>query len=209
MSDAAGFRHDAVASRAADGSLVVVLHLTEEWEALDLEELAEEARAFGARALWIFGGGSIDPALGFAPTGGYLRLEAPVPPPPLLLTAPPRECVTELQATFFSGVWGRYEPVSRDPVSRYVALHEKGRWTGICQVDVIAGWIDGPGVHPLLRSPERFARLVRGAAAYLPRNLPVNLETWGESAETIGAYRDLGFEVIEEVPGWELRLDGT
>jgi hypothetical protein len=47
---------------------------------------------------------------------------------------------------------------------------------------------------------------VRGAAAYLPRNLPVNLETWGESPQTIDAYRELGFEVIEEVPGWELRL---
>jgi hypothetical protein len=206
MSEAHGFRHNAVVSRAADGSLVIVLHLTEEWEGHDLEELVAEARAFNAHAIWVFGGGSIDPALGFTPTGGYLRLEAPVPPAPLLLTAPPSESVRELQATFFSGVWGRYEPVSRDPVSRYVALYEKGRWTGICQVDVMAGWIDGPGVHPLLRTPERSAQLVRGAAALLPRNLPVNLETWGESPETIGAYRDLGFEVIEEVPGWELRL---
>jgi hypothetical protein len=206
MSEARGLRHNAVVSRAADGSLVVVLHLTEEWEAADLAELVDEARALNARAIWIFGGEAIDPALGFMPTGGYKRLEAPVPPPSLLLTAPPTDCVRELQTMFFSGVWGRYEPISRDPVSRYVALHEKGRWTGICQVDVMAGWIDGPGVHPLLRTPERSAQLVRGAAAYLPRNLPVNLETWGEPAETIEAYRDLGFEVIEEVPGWELRL---
>jgi hypothetical protein len=206
MSEAGGLRHNAVVSRAADGSLVVVLHLTEEWEAADLAELVDEARALNAHAIWIFGGEAIDPAFGFAPTGGYKRLEAPVPPPSLLLTAPPTDCVRELQTTFFSGVWGRYETVSRDPVSRYVALHEKGRWTGICQVDVMAGWIDGPGVHPLLRTPERSAQLVRGAAAYLPRNLPVNLETWGEPAETIEAYRDLGFEVIEEVPGWELRL---
>jgi hypothetical protein len=206
MGEAPGFRRNAVVSRAADGSLVVVVHLTEDWEAADLKELVDEARTLDARAIWIFGGGSIDPALGFTPTGGYRRLEAQVPPPSLLLTAPPSECVRELQTTFFSGVWGRYEPVSADPASRYVGLNEKDRWTGICQVDVIAGWIDGPGVHPLLRTPERSARLVRGAAAYLPRNLPVNLETWGESPQTIEAYRELGFEVIEEVPGWELRL---
>jgi ribosomal protein S18 acetylase RimI-like enzyme len=58
----------------------------------------------------------------------------------------------------------------------------------------------------MLRTPDRSADLVRGAAAYLPRNRPVTLETWGESGETIEAYRALGFEVMEEVPGWELRL---
>jgi hypothetical protein len=206
MNSARAFRDDAFVSRAADGSLVVVLHLTEEWEASDLRDLVEDARAFNARAVWIFGGEAIDPALGFRPTGGYMRLEAPEPPAPLLLTAPPSKCVRELQTTCFSGVWGRYEAVSRDPASRYVGLYERGRWTGICQVDVIAGWIDGPGIHPMLRTPERSAQLVRGAAAYLPRNLPVNLETWGESDATIDAYRKLGFEVIEKVPGWELRL---
>jgi hypothetical protein len=206
MTDAHGFRHNVVVSRATDGSLVIVLHLTAEWEAPDLAELVEEARVLNARWIWIFGGESIDPALGFTSTGGYKRLEAPVPPAPVLLAAPPSHCIRDLQLTCFSGVWGRYEPVSRDLLSRYVGLHEKGRWTGICQVDAIAGWIDGPGVHPLLRTPQRSAQLVRAAAACLPRNLPVNLETWGESAETIGAYRDLGFEVIEEVPGWELRL---
>jgi hypothetical protein len=206
MSDLHAFRQDAVVCRAADGSVVVVLHLTDEWVASDLAGLVAEARALNARAIWVFGGGSIDPQLGFTPTGGYMRLEAPAPPAPLLLRAPPDGCVRELQTTFFSGIWGRYEPVSRDPTSRYVGLYEKGRWTGICQVDVITGWIDGPGIHPLLRDPERSARLVRGAATYLPRNRPVNLETWGEPAETIEAYRELGFEVIEHVPGWELRL---
>jgi hypothetical protein len=65
--------------------------------------LVDEARALDARAIWIFGGGSIDPALGFMPTSGYRRLKAQVPPP-LLLTVPPSECVRELQTTFFSGV---------------------------------------------------------------------------------------------------------
>lgn len=205
MSDTYGFRHDAVISRAADGSLVVVLRLTERLEGKDLEQLVDDARSFNARAIWVFGG-SIEPGRGFTPTGGYVRLEAPVPPAPLLLPAPKSECIRALETTCFAGVWGRYEAVSSDPASRYVGLHEKGRWVGICRMDIITGWIDGPGVHPLLRTPERSAQLVRGAAAYLPRNRPVTLETWGESSETLEAYQELGFQAIERLPGWELRL---
>jgi hypothetical protein len=208
MSDAYGFRHDAVVSRAADGSLVIVLRLTDPSETTDFEQLVDEARTLNAHAIWVFGG-SIDPALGFIPTSGYVRLEAPVPPPPLLLPAPPNESVCGLQTACFAGVWGRYEAVSRDPSKRYVGLYERGRWVGICQVDLIQRWIDAPGVHPLLRTPERSAELVRGAAAYLPRNRPVTLETWGESGRTLEAYRALGFEVIERLPGWELRLGSS
>ncbi|MGZ4336752.1 MAG: hypothetical protein ACXVRK_08940 [Gaiellaceae bacterium] len=205
MSDAHSFRRGAVISRAADGSLVIIVRLTEDSEISDLEEVVHEARAFNARAIWVFGG-SIDPALGFIPTSGYVRLEAPVPPAPLLLPAPPNECIRDLQTTCFAGIWGRFEAVSRDPASRYVGLYEKGRWVGICQMHVIERWIDGPGVQPMLRTPERSAQLVRGAAAYLPRNRPVTLETWGESGQTLEAYEALGFEVIERLPGWELRL---
>lgn len=205
MSDARGFRNDAVISRAADGSVVIVLHQAKPSKATDLEQLVREARSLSAHAIWVFGG-SIDPELGFIPTSGYVRLEAPVPPSGLLLRAPPSESIRDLQTTCFAGMWGRYEPVSHDPASRYVGLYEKGRWVGICQVDLIERWIDGPGVHPMLRTPERSAQLVRGAAAYLPRNRPVTLETWGESGKTLEAYRALGFEVTERLPGWELRL---
>jgi hypothetical protein len=205
MTEGHGFRQDAVLSRAADGSPVIVLHLTEPSQAGDLERLVADARSFHARAIWVFGG-SIDPGLGFIPTSGYVRLEAPEPPAPLLLPVPPNECVRDLQTTCFAGMWGRYEPVSRDSASSYVGLYEKGRWVGICQMDLIERWIDGPGVHPLLRTPERSAQLVRGAAAYLPRNRPVTLETWGESRQTLEAYRALGFEVTERLTGWEHRL---
>lgn len=205
MSDAHTFRHGAVISRAADGSVVVVVHLAGESETSGLEELVHEARIFNARVIWVFGG-SIDPELGFIPTSGYVRLEAPLPPAPLMLPAPPNECVRDLQTTCFAGIWGRLEAVSRDPASRYVGLYEQGRWVGICQVHLIERWIDGPGVQPMLRTPERSAQLVRGAAAYLPRNRSVTLETWGESGQTLEAYGALGFEVIERLPGWELRL---
>jgi hypothetical protein len=204
MNDAHDFRHDAMVSRAADGSLVVVLHLTGPAAATDLDQLVAEARSVNAWAIWLFG--PSDPPLGFISTGGYARLEAPVPPDPVLLPVPPRERVRELQTTCFAGMWGRYEPVSPDAASSYVGLYEKGRWVGICQIDAIGRWIDGPGLHPMLRSPERSAQLVRGAAAYMPRNRPVTLETWGESPETLEAYCALGFEVTESIAGWELRL---
>ena len=205
MSDGQGLRDDAVISRAADGSLVIVLNLIEPSETTDLEQLVREARSLNAQAIWVFGG-SIDPGLGFVPTSGYVRLEAPAPPSGSLLPAPPSESIRDLQTTCFAGMWGHYEPASHDPASRYVGLYEKGRWVGICQIDLIERWIEGPGVHPLLRTPDRSAQLVRGAAAYLPQNCPVTLETWGESGKTLEAYRALGFEVIERLPGWELRL---
>jgi hypothetical protein len=205
MSDADRFRDKAVVSRAADGSVVIVLHLDGELGSGLLQQLLGEARRVNAAAIWVFGG-AIDSALGFTPTGGYVRLEAPLPPAPLTLPTPPSERIRGLQTTCFAGVWGRYEAVSSNRESGYVGLYEKRRWVGICQVDLIAHWIDGPGVHPMLRTPERSAELVRGAAAHLPPNRPVTLETWGESAETIDAYRALGFEVVEELSGWELRL---
>jgi hypothetical protein len=205
MTDPRRFLDNAVVARAADGGVVVVLHLDGTVEPSDLQQLEDEARKFNARAIWVFGG-AIDEALGFTSAGGYVRLRAQAPPAPLLLPTPPRDAIRDLQTTCFAGIWGRYEAVSSDRASGYVGLYEKGRWVGICQVDLITRWIDGPGVHPMLRTPDRSADLVRGAAAYLPRNRPVTLETWGESGETIEAYRALGFEVMEEVPGWELRL---
>jgi hypothetical protein len=205
MSDDHRFRENAMLSRAIDGSLVVVLRIDEPLGAGDAQPLVEDARAFNARAIWVFGG-TAELGPGFTPTGGYVRFEAQAPPPPLLLPSPPRHGIRELQTTCFAGVWGPYETVSPDPVCSYVGLRERGRWVGICQVHLVARWIDGPGVHPMLRSPERSAQLVRGAAAYLPRNRPVTLETWGDSPETLEAYQRLGFEVVEEIPGWELRL---
>jgi len=60
---------------------------------------------------------------------------------------------------------------------------------------------------PSLRTPDRFARLVRGAARYL-RNEPVVLETWGDAESTLAAYVSLGFELVHSVSGWELDLAG-
>jgi len=87
-------------------------------------------------------------------------------------------------------------------------MYEPAReWVGICEVDPEAQWIDGPGVVPRLRTPDRCGRLVREAAAYL-RGEPVLLESWGDAGSTLAAYASLGFEVVQSVPGRELDLTG-
>jgi hypothetical protein len=90
----------------------------------------------------------------------------------------------------------------------FVALHERGTWVGICEIDPDAQWVDGPGVVAGFRTPDRYARLLRGAAAYL-RDERVTLETWGDAASTLAAYAELGFEVVSSVSGWELDLNGS
>jgi hypothetical protein len=128
-----------------------------------------------------------------------------VPPAPIDLAYPPAEEVHEIHLACFSDVWGRHEPGVPDGESVFVGLHENGTWVGICEVDTDGQWIDGPGVVPWLRTPDRYARLVRGAAAYL-RAERVVLETWGDPPSALEAYAALGFEVVHSVSGWELDL---
>jgi hypothetical protein len=80
---------------------------------------------------------------------------------------------------------------------------EDGAWIGIREVDPPTGWIDSPGLLPDFRTPERHARLVRGAAGCLGVG-PVTLVTWGDEKETLAAYVRLGFRPLESVSGWEL-----
>lgn len=163
-----------------------------------------EASALGADAVWLQAP-MVDAALGFDQQRGYARLEAVQLPPPLDLGRPPRAVVTALQFECFAGVWGHAEPGELDPDTVYVGLHERGEWVGVCGVDANRGWIDAPGLKPAFRTPDRYVRLVRGAAAFVSLS-PVKLETWGDSAATLSAYADIGFRVVEYVPGWELGL---
>lgn len=89
-----------------------------------------------------------------------------------------------------------------DPDTTFVGLHESGAWVGICEVDIERNQIDSPGLLTTFRTADRYARLVREAASILAPG-PVALETWGDSEATLAAYRELGFELVEYVPGWE------
>jgi ribosomal protein S18 acetylase RimI-like enzyme len=200
------YRRNASVFRAADGRLVVQVALADPVGTPALERLVADARDIGADAIWVHGA-EVDPtAVGFESAGGYVTLAAVAPPEPLGLPSPPRESVRDLQRACFSRVWGRREPGALDPAASFVGLHDGVRWVAICEVHVEERGIDCPGVLPLLRSPELSVQLVRGAAALLPQDEEVTLETSGEDEETIAAYRTLGFEVVKSVPGWELTL---
>jgi hypothetical protein len=192
--------------RAADGALVVEVLLGERNQT-SLPHLVAEARGAGADVLWAHGT-LVDASLGFCCCGGYARLEAHSPlPRSLTLPSPPRSAVRELQRECFAGVWGHAEPEEPDSSTTFVSLEEDGRRVGICGFDVAGAWIDGPGLIPGVRTPDRFADLVRAACAAIGSR-PVTLETWGDTRETLAAYERVGFQLVEHVPGWELRLRG-
>lgn len=189
--------------RAPDGACVAEADLARSVGAIPA--LIEEARSAGAEKLWVHAT-AVDAALGFRRCAGYARLEADSPTKnPVDLASPPFEAISPLQFACFAGVWGHHEPSEPDPSDTFVGLHEAGAWVGICEFDPDTGWIDGPGLIPGLRTPDRYARLVRGAVALMPSG-PVGLETWGDSDETIESYVQLGFKLVEYVPGWELML---
>ena len=150
----------------------------EVWDRPALQRLISDARAADADALWAYGS-LVDSTLGFAPRGGHARLTAPALPASEPLPSPPVSAVREIQVGCFSGVWGHHEPNEPDPSAQYVGLYESGRWVGICEFDNDNGWIDGPGVLPELRTPERYAELVRGAAALI--TAPDSLSRRGET----------------------------
>lgn len=188
--------------QAPDGALVAEVDLTRHHHPVD--DLIARARCHGADRLWVHAH-VLDAGFGFKRRGSYIRLESPRPPVPVELAVPPANRIREIQRSCFADVWGHHDPGLPDPDSVFVGLHEGGAWVGICEVDPEAQWIDGPGVVPALRTPDRYARLVRGAAAHL-RDDPVVLETWGDADSTLAAYASLGFEVVHSVSGWELDL---
>jgi hypothetical protein len=194
---------DAAVVRTPDGSLVVEVRLAA-WSQSGLQRVIENARAAGADAIWAYGF-AVDATLGFVRCGGYARLQAVGPAQPNLLPEPPLSLVRELKLECYRGVWGHHEPDEPDPLATHVALFEDDRWVGVCEFDADSGWIDSPGVIRGFRTPDRYARLVRGAAAEIGRR-PLTLETWGDDDETLSAYEAIGFRLLEKVPGWELRL---
>ena len=187
--------------RAADDSLVAEVRLPISTAALS--RLVTAARSRGIRAIWARGCFFSADRFGFQRRRGYACLVAVSPLTEIDAARPPLSLVPELQVACFSGVWGHNRPaLEPDPDATFVGLHESGAWVGICEVDLERNQIDSPGVLPGFRTADRYARLVRAAASMLAPG-PVTLETWGDAETTLAAYRELGFELVEYVPGWE------
>jgi hypothetical protein len=200
-----GVASDVAVFRAADNSLVA--EVNPPIGAAALAQLVATARSRGIGAIWARGSAPSENGVRFEERRGYARLQAISPRTEIDAARPPLALVPELQVACFSGIWGHHRPaLEPDPDTIFVGLHEVRGWVGICEVDLERGQIDSPGLLAPFRTPDRYARLVREASLLLAPGL-VTLETWGDTESTLAAYRELGFELVEYVPGWELVVD--
>jgi hypothetical protein len=175
---------------------------------VELESYAEgddaTARAEGAQLVWVQSNDDLS-AYGFRQAGAYVRMHADEVPvrkrEPMLLE---ERDFAEVLARAYSGLWGHKH------VSPLAAPPEDGVVVGVPVVGLCKVWpakrlIDGPGVLPEARSADAYASLLVSACAVLGPGL-ADLNSWGDADETLGVYEDLGFDVVERVQGWELRL---
>jgi hypothetical protein len=200
--DSLGVASAVAVFHAADDSLVA--EVSSPLDATALAALVTTARSRGIRAIWARGSAPPEEGVGFQQRRGYARLQAISPLTEIDAARPPLALVPELQIACFSGVWGHDRPaLEPDPDAIFVGLHESRAWVGICEIDLERSLIDSPGLLAPFRTADRYARLVRVASSLLAPGL-VTLETWGDTESTLAAYRELGFELVEYVPGWEL-----
>ncbi len=157
--------------------------------------------------LWLHANADLA-ALGFERFPGYARLRAENPPPgePLPRLEPAHFARTQDAA--FRGLWGhkRVTPDAEPPPGTVVlGLYERDEPAGLCTVFPAERLADGPGVVAAAREPARYARLLLGACAELGPG-PIDLDSWGDAPAVIAVYGTLGFAVVEQVAGWQLRL---
>jgi hypothetical protein len=166
----------------------------------------DAARAAGAKALWVHTNDDLS-GHGFARSGAYVRMradEVPVRPrvEPSLLE---ERDYAEVLARAYSGLWGHkhVSPLAQPPEGAVVVGVPV---VGLCRVWPEQRLIDGPGVLPEGRSVDAYASLLLSACKVLGPG-PADLDSWGDDEETLEAYEDLGFDVVERVQGWELALE--
>jgi hypothetical protein len=166
----------------------------------------DAARAAGAKALWVHTHDDLS-AHGFRRAGAYVRMHADEVPvrarvdPPFL----EERDYAHVLARAYSGLWGHkhVSPLAQPPEDAVVVGVPV---VGLCRVWPAQRLIDGPGVLPEGRSADAYASLLLSACKVLGEG-PADLDSWGDDEETLEAYEDLGFDVVERVQGWELRLE--
>ena len=162
------------------------------------------ARAEGAQLLWVHSNDDLS-AHGFRRAGAYVRMHADEVPlrgrEPSMLE---ERDYAEVLARAYSGLWGhKHVSLLAQPPGDAVVVGLPV--VGLCRVFPGERLIDGPGVLPEGRSADAYASLLVAACAVLGAG-PADLDSWGDAEETIEAYEDLGFDVVERVQGWELEL---
>jgi len=164
----------------------------------------EAAREAGAELFWVHSNDDLS-AHGFRRAGAYVRMHADEVPlrgrEPSMLE---ERDYAEVLARAYSGLWGHkhVSPLAQPPDDAVVVGLPV---VGLCCVFPAERLIDGPGVLPEGRSADAYASLLVAACAVLGAG-PAELDSWGDAEETIEAYEDLGFDVVERVQGWELEL---
>lgn len=164
----------------------------------------DAARAGGAELLWVHSNDDLS-AHGFRRAGAYVRMHADEAPmrkrEPSFIE---ERDYAEVLARAYSGLWGHkhVSPLAEPPEGAVVVGVPV---VGLCTVFPAVRLIDGPGVLPEGREPDAYASLLISACAALGAG-PADLDSWGDEDETLEAYEDLGFDVVERVQGWELEL---
>ena len=167
-----------------------------------------EARAGGASLIWAYGTPELE-GHGFRAAGMYCRLHAEyVPRGEPLPTSSSPDLLYDLFDRGYCGLWGhkqvvreRFDALAVRADLVHVVLDE----IGVCRFEPADRLIDGPGVVTDARDPAVYARLVIGACAVLGEG-PADLDSWGDAPDVLAAYRALGFDVIEQLDGYELTL---
>ena len=164
----------------------------------------EAARDAGAEILWVHTNDDLS-AHGFRRAGAYVRMHADEVPvrkrEPSFIE---ERDYAEVLARAYSGLWGHkhVSPLAEPPEGAFVVGVPV---VGLCTVFPAERLIDGPGVLPEGREPDAYASLLVSACTVLGAG-PADLDSWGDAEETIEAYEDLGFDVVERIQGWELVL---
>ena len=110
----------------------------------------------------------------------------------------------DVLARAYRGLWGHkaVSPLAMPPDDAIVVGVPV---VGLCRLWPEQRLIDGPGVLPEGRSADAYASLLVSACTALGEGA-ADLDSWGDDDETLEAYEDLGFDVVERVQGWELEL---
>jgi hypothetical protein len=180
-----------------DGRAVVELEAVGEGD-------IEASRTAGAELVWVHSNDDLS-AHGFRRAGAYVRMHAD--DVPLRRREPSfieERDYAEVLARAYSGLWGHkhVSPLAQPPEGAVIVGVPV---VGLCRVFPAERLIDGPGVLPEGREPDAYASLLVSACTVLGAG-PADLDSWGDAEETIEAYEDLGFDIVERVQGWELEL---
>ncbi len=174
----------------------------------DPNDVIKQARERGTALLWLQTNAEMS-SFGFSRASGYVRMRAEVVPDgeqlPRLAEA---DYATTLESAY-RGLWGHKQVVAdaTPPTDAVVVgLYDGAEAIGICTIFTRERLVDGPGVVPKAREAGNHARLLLGACAVLGPG-SVDLDSWGDRPEVIRAYAELGFATVEQVGGWEMRLD--